>query len=66
MVLLGLMIDVKEVICGDPECSPIDTLVTIGEIEVPFLSIRSRTLSGFKYEYFALYDIILNEHAKVF
>ena len=37
MVLLGLMIDVKEVICGDPTCSPIDTLVTIGEIELFFV-----------------------------
>ena len=31
------MIDVKEVICGDPTCSPIDTLVTIGEIELFFV-----------------------------
>ena len=37
VVLLGLMIDVKEVICGDPTCSPIDTLVTIGEIELFFV-----------------------------
>ena len=40
------MVDVKEVICGDPECAPIDTLVTIGEIEVLLLSICS--ISGFK------------------
>eukprot|EP00596_Hydrurales_sp_CCMP1899_P004228 CAMPEP_0119046092 /NCGR_PEP_ID=MMETSP1177-20130426/44335_1 /TAXON_ID=2985 /ORGANISM="Ochromonas sp, Strain CCMP1899" /LENGTH=252 /DNA_ID=CAMNT_0007018753 /DNA_START=101 /DNA_END=859 /DNA_ORIENTATION=- len=25
----GLLVDVKEVICGDPECAPIDTMVTI-------------------------------------
>ena len=30
------MIDVKEVICGDPECAPIDTLVTIGENAITF------------------------------
>jgi hypothetical protein len=27
---IGLLVDVKEVICGDPECAPIDTMVTIG------------------------------------
>ena len=25
----GLMIDVKEVQCGDPDCSPIDTMITL-------------------------------------
>ena len=29
------MIDVKEVVCGDPACSPIDTLVTIGKNFIP-------------------------------
>jgi hypothetical protein len=29
--LLGLMVDVKEVICGDPECAPIDTMITLGK-----------------------------------
>ena len=25
----GLLIDVKEVVCGDPSCAPIDTVVTL-------------------------------------
>jgi hypothetical protein len=25
----GLLIDVKEIICGDPECAPIDTVITL-------------------------------------
>ena len=25
----GLIIDVKEIICGDPSCAPIDTVVTM-------------------------------------
>ena len=25
----GLLVDVKEVICGDPECAPIDTMFTL-------------------------------------
>jgi hypothetical protein len=28
-LLEGIMIDVKEVICGDPQCAPIDTVITI-------------------------------------
>ena len=25
----GLLIDVKEVICGDPSCAPVDTVITL-------------------------------------
>jgi hypothetical protein len=25
----GLLIDVKEIICGDPNCAPIDTVITL-------------------------------------
>ena len=42
----GLMIDVKEVICGDPACSPIDTLVTIGKTHQEFRSKASSDETG--------------------
>lgn len=28
-IQIGLMIDVKEVVCGDPSCSPVDTVITL-------------------------------------
>ena len=33
----GLLLDVQEIICGDPECSPIDTMVTMGKLKQWYL-----------------------------
>jgi hypothetical protein len=27
--ILGLLIDINEVICGDPSCAPVDTIITL-------------------------------------